>query len=140
VPLLGFVVACGLLGTAGLSGTTASAAQRPSERTCLLAWNGLTNKANRLRVVTGGPWSGASLLPATIYTTTWKDGSPPKQTKAQACLLRLVKSERSQVVTGKWRNGGVARWSFGRVTAVGKVPGSNVKLLPDGRMTKLYLR
>jgi hypothetical protein len=132
--LMGFVVALSLLGT------TASAAQRPSERTCLLAWNAPTNKASRLRVVTGGPWSGASLSPATISTFTWKGGSPPKKTKARACLLTLAKPERSQVVAGKWRDGGVARWSFGRVTAAGEVPGSNVKLLPDGRVTKIYLR
>jgi hypothetical protein len=131
---VGLVVALSLLGP------TASAAPRSSERACLLAWNAPANKESHLRVVTGGPWSGASLLPATIYTTTWKDGSPPKQTKAQACLLRLVKSARSQVVTGKWRDGRVARWSFGRSAAADKVPGSNVKLLPDGRVTKLYLR
>jgi len=135
VPLAGLVVAL------TLSGTAASAAPRPSERACLLAWNAPANVANRPPVVASGPWSSASLRPGATYTVTWQRGSTSKQTTAQACLLTLMKSRRFQLVTGVWRDGRVVHWSFGRAITADKAPGgSNVKVLPDGRVTKISLR
>ena len=53
----------------------------------------------------------------------------------------LVKSGRLQPITGVWRGMGVRRWSFGRPLTTDKVPnGSNIKVLSDGRVTKIYLR
>ena len=134
VPLAGLVVVLTLSGAA-------SAAARPSERACLIAWNAPANALNRPRVVRNGPWLSASLRNATTGTVTWKLGTNPTQTTAQACVLTLAKSGRLQIVTGLWREGRVTRWSFGRTIPVEKAPaGSNVKVLPDGRVTKIYLR
>ncbi len=131
MPLAGLVVAL------TLSGTAASAALRPSERGCLLAWNAPANVASRQTVVASGPWSSASLRPGVTSTVTWQRGSTSKQTTAQVCLLTLVKSRGFRIVTGVWRDGRVVQWSFGRTITAGKAPGgSNVKLLPDGRVTK----
>jgi hypothetical protein len=133
-PLAGLVVALTLSGAA-------SAAARPSERACLLAWNAPANAVNRPRLVRNGPWVSASLRPTTAGTVTWKLDSNPTQTTAQACVLTLAKSGRLQIITGMWREGDVTRWSFGRAIPVDKAPaGSNVKVLPDGRVTKIYLR
>ena len=133
LPLAGLVVALMLASKA------ASVTVRPSDRACLLDWNTPANVNNRQRVVGSGPRSSASLRPGTTFT--WKRGSTPMQTTAQACLLALMKSGRLQIVTGTWRDGRVLRWSFGRAIPAVRIPGgSNVKVLPDGRVTKIYLR
>ena len=124
-----------------LESTAASAATRPSDRACLLAWNAPANVTSRQRVVGRGPWSNASLRAATVGTVTWKRGSTPLHTTAQACVLTLMKSGRLRTVTGAWRDGRVLRWSFGRAIPAVRIPGgSNVKVLPGGRVTKIYLR
>ena len=66
--------------------------------------------------------------------------SVPTKRAAEACLLVLVKSGRLQPVTGIWHGAGVPRSSFGRPIKTGKAPGANVRVLPDGRVTKIYLR
>jgi hypothetical protein len=135
------VALAGLVAALALSGTAALAAPPPSERACLLAWNGQGNAGNRTRVVASGPWSSASLHPGLTGNVTWKRGTPPAQTTAEPCLLTLVKAQRIQPVTGVWRQGRVVRWAFGRAIAIDKLPGrSNIKVLPDGRVTKIYLR
>jgi hypothetical protein len=44
------------------------------------------------------------------------------------------------VVIGVWRDGRVMRWSWGSVTPPTPYLSANVKLLPDGRVTKIYRR
>ena len=79
--------------------------------------------------------------PAKTSTETWQRGSTLKETTAQACLLALVKRGGFQFVTGVWRDEQVVGWSFGRSITAGKAPGrSNVKVLPHGRVTKVYRR
>jgi hypothetical protein len=55
-----------------------------------------------------------------------------------ACLLTLAKPGEIRIVTGIWRARGVTRWSFGRQMPESKPFFANVRLLPDGRVTKIY--
>jgi hypothetical protein len=125
----------------GLAAETASSARKPSERGCLLAWNTPENAANRHRIVSEGPWSASLLLPGVAGTVTWQRGSAPAATTAAACGLTLMRRSHLLPVTGIWRNGRVARWSFGRLIATEDGPrDSNVRVLTDGRVTKIYRR
>jgi hypothetical protein len=125
----------------GLGPQTAFGAPAPSERRCLLAWNATVNAANRQRIVAEGPWPRASLFPGLSFTTTWRRGSTRVTTRGPACLLTLVRGTRVRPVTGLWRNGRVGRWSFGRPLTTSHAPGrTNVRVLGDGRVTKVYLR
>jgi hypothetical protein len=112
----------------------------PSDRACLLAWNAPSNRPNRLRLVAARPASGLALGPGKSFTYTWRKGSAPEQTAAEACLLMLAKPGRIQVVTGIWRAGRVEGWSFGHPIPTTRPLDANVRLLPDGRVTKIYRR
>jgi hypothetical protein len=41
-------------------------------------------------------------------------------------------------MTGIWRSTGVTSWSFGRLIPTSKILVANVRLLADGRVTKIY--
>ncbi len=43
-------------------------------------------------------------------------------------------------VTGRWKSAGVTQWTFGRPIRTNKInlQTANVRLLPDGRVTKIY--
>lgn len=121
------------------SGALATAA-RPSERACLLAWNAPSNGANHSRLARSWPWAKSTLRPGIAGTVVFKRGSPPKQTTTEACLLTLAKGHRVLPVTGIWRGGDVASWVFGHPKPANSTLGANVKVLPDGRVTKIYRR
>lgn len=122
-----------------LAGTTLAASRaQPSDRACLLAWNAPANHANRLRLLAERPISGVRLLPGVVGTDTWANGSPLKQTTAPACVLTVGKPGEIRNVTGIWKTAGVSRWSFGRSIPTSKLFLSNVRLLSDGRVSKIY--
>ncbi len=50
----------------------------------------------------------------------------------------MAKPGEIQVVTGRWRAGHVSRWSFGHPIPTTKPFFANVRLLSDGRVTKIY--
>jgi hypothetical protein len=127
-----------LLAAATLTGTAVGAQIRPSDRGCLLAWNAPSNHLNRVRLVAARPFAGLSLLPGATFTYTWTKQSTPRQTRAQACLLTISKPGQIQVVTGIWRIGHVSRWSFGHPIPTTRPFFPNVRILPDGRVTKIY--
>jgi hypothetical protein len=131
------LTAFALLGTAT---TLAATRAQPSDRSCLTAWNSPGNDATRLRLLAQRPISGLRLLPGRVGADTWTTGSPPTQTAARACLLTLAKSGEIRTVTGIWRAAGITRWSFGRPTPSSKPFFANVRLLSDGRVTKIYRR
>jgi hypothetical protein len=118
--------------------TTLAASPRPSDRGCLVAWNAPANHANRLRVLADRPIAGLSLLPGIAGTDTWSKGSAPKETTKPACLLTVAKPRAIRVVTGIWSTSTVSRWSFGRPIPPSKPFVANVRLLSDGRVTKIY--
>ena len=121
------------------AGTTLAAPRaRPSDRACLLAWNSPANDANRVRLLAERPISGVRLLPGVVGTDTWAKGSAPKQTTAPACVLTVAKPGEIRNVTGIWKTAGVSRWSFGLPIPTSKPFLSNVRLLSDGRVTKIY--
>jgi hypothetical protein len=119
---------------------TLGAATRPSERACLLAWNAPSNAANHSRLARDWPWAKSTLRPGIAFTVVFKRGSRPKQTTTEACLLTLAKGHRIQPVSGIWRRGGVARWVFAHPHTANRPLGANVKVLRDGRVTKIYRR
>jgi hypothetical protein len=122
-----------------LAGTTLAASQaQPSDRACVIAWNSPANHANHLRLLAKRPISGLRLLPGTVGTNTWTKGTTPTQTTAVACLLTLAKPGEIRIVTGIWRTAGVSRWSFGHPIPTSKPFFANVRLLSDGRVTKIY--
>jgi hypothetical protein len=51
-----------------------------------------------------------------------------------------VKGRRLQPVTGVWRDGRVGDWVFGHPRTADRPVGANVKVLRDGRVTKIYRR
>jgi hypothetical protein len=111
---------------------------QPSDRACLIAWNAPRNYANHVRLLAQRPISGLQLLPGVVGTDTWSKASTPAQTSSLACLLTLAKPGQVRVVTGTWRGSGVTRWSFGRPIQTTKPLFANVRLLSDGRVTKIY--
>jgi hypothetical protein len=111
---------------------------QPSDRACLIAWNAPANHANRVQLLAQRPISGLQLLPGVVGTDTWSKGSVPKQTSTVACVLTLATPGEVRFVTGAWRAGGVTRWSFGRPIPTSKPFFANVRLLADGRVTKIY--
>lgn len=117
----------------------ATSPTRPSDRTCLIAWNARTNRTNRLKLLTLRPPSVLQLLPAVVGTDTWSKGSALTQTSEPACLLTFAKSGTIHEITGIWRAGGVDDWSFDHGFPVNDTVVPNVRLLPDGRVTKIYL-
>lgn len=119
----------------------ASSATGPSERACLLAWNAQTNEAGRQRLVASGPWRVAVLRPAVVGRLRFGGGAPPQTTSGVGCSLMLLKQGRLQLVNGRWRDGRVRQWMFERPLATEDGPPvSNVRILADGRVTKLYRR
>jgi hypothetical protein len=98
-------------------------AQQPSE----------SDPASRSEADLGSPTSAG-----TVGTDTWTKESPPTQTTAPACLLTLAKPGEIRIVTGVWRATGITRWSFGRPVPTSKPFFANVRLLSDGRVTKIY--
>jgi hypothetical protein len=132
----GVVPALLLLVAAG----AASAAARPSERGCLLAWNAARNSGTRARVVQAAPSPRALLVPGIVGRDVIVNGMARPAQEAPACLLTLVRRGRIQVVSGSWRNGGVRSWTFGREISTSRPLPANVRLLRDGRVTKIYRR
>jgi hypothetical protein len=118
--------------------TLAASRAQPSDRSCLIAWNSPGNHPNRIRLLAQRPISALQLLPGTVGTDTWTKESPPTQTTAPACLLTLAKPGEIRIVTGVWRAAGITRWSFGRPVPTSKPFFANVRLLSDGRVTKIY--
>ena len=120
--------------------TLAASHGQPSDRSCLVAWNATGNQANRARLIAERPIAGLRLLPGIVGTDTVKKGSPPTQTAAPACLLAVATPGQIRIVTGLWATAGVSRWSFGRPILTSKPFFANVRLLSDGRVTKIYRR
>jgi hypothetical protein len=84
-----------------------------------------------------------SLRSAVVYTVTWTK-TTSRQTGGSACVMTVVKPGKLQSVTGIWKGTGVDHWTFGPTTrAVMNAPPvdtANVRLLADGRVTKIYRR
>jgi hypothetical protein len=133
-----------LLALAACAGAAAAAAlaTRPSERSCVVAWNAPSNQSNRLRLLAAKPVVRLTLRPGVTSRDTWTQGAAPTQGSAlPACLLTLVQPGAIRLVTGIWRGGGVSRWSFGRALPTTRPSRpANVRLLRDGRVAKLYRR
>jgi hypothetical protein len=135
VPIaLAFSLAVLVAGTA-----TAAYLSQPSDRGCLLAWNAPSNHSNRVKLIAARPMTGLSLRGGTSFTDTWTKGSSPKQTSTEACLLTVAKPVKIQVVTGVWRVGHVSRWSWSHAIPTTRPFFANVRLLSDGRVTKIYI-
>ena len=114
---------------------------QPSERACLIAWNSPANHANHIKLLSEKPIVGLMLRTGVSYTVTWTR-TTSKQTGGPACLMTIIKRGGLLIVTGTWTANGVARWTFGRMIAErGNHPPTemaNVRLLADGRVTKIY--
>jgi hypothetical protein len=104
-----------------------------------MAWNSPSNQANQAKLVATRPITGVFLDTGVTSSVTWSKGTPARRTSPQqTCLLTVVKGQNIQFVTGVWRAGRVGTWSFGRELPVGAHPPANVRLLADGRVTKIY--
>jgi hypothetical protein len=133
VPTLFFVVF--------VSTAVAVPSNQPSDRRCLIAWNAASNHANHSRLITARPVSGVSVRAGTTYTdTVTVTKKAITQTSAKACLLTVAKAGTIQIVTGRWNFDRVSRWSWGRAIPTTIPFAGNVRLLSDGRITKIYRR
>jgi hypothetical protein len=116
---------------------------QPTERACLIAWNSPANHANQVKLLTETPVVGLMLRAGVSYTVSWTK-TTSKQTGGPACLLTIIKRGRLRLVTGPWTKTGVTQWTFGRATRVRMnyppADAANVRLLADGRVTKIYRR
>lgn len=119
--------------------TDASSSVRPTERRCLIAWNSPANQANHVRLLALRPIVGLTLRPAVSYTISWTKGSPPKQTEHEVCAMTVSMRHETRNITGIWKTAGITRWTFGRAVRASNGPlQANVRLLRDGRVTKIY--
>jgi hypothetical protein len=134
------VVLCATIALIEASSAASAATPMPTERNCLLAWNARSNEASWHRLVSSGRWKGALLVDAVVGTDT----IPPSSTAhvgRQACALLVRDGGRALQVIGRWNDGRVAKWTFSRVFRLQvHVVRSNVRILRDGRVTKLYRR
>src|SRR6478672_3808081 len=113
--------------------------KQPSDRACLIAWNSPANHANHVKLLAARPMLGLMLRPAVVYTVTWTK-TTSKQTGGPACVLTIMKRGSVRTVTGRWKNAAVSQWTFSRPIPTDKVNllTANVRLLADGRVTKIY--
>jgi hypothetical protein len=118
----------------------ARAAATPSDRACLIAWNAPANHASRARLLAQRPTTGLSLRAGVRYVDTVSKGSASTTTGGPACLLSVRRRAGLELVTGMWTGTGVRSWTFGRSFPSAHPPPANVRLLPDGRVTKISLR
>jgi len=113
--------------------------ESPSERNCLVAWNSRSNVVNQGRIVTSGPWKRALLVPAAVGTVRFPSSTTSAETLG--CALILRKPSLAQQIIGYWRDGRVVKWTFSRLFETTSSPGfANVRILRDGRVTKIYRR
>jgi hypothetical protein len=116
---------------------------QPSERACLIAWNSPANHANHVKLLSEKPIVGLTLRTGVSYTVTWTK-TTSKRTGGPACLMTIIKRGGLRIVTGTWTANGVARWTFGHTIAERRnyppMETANVRLLADGRVTKIYRR
>ena len=127
----------------GRTWTTAPAVpSRPTETTCLIAWNSPFNGANHDRIAGSGTVVAIITPPRGSSARSMGRQCPSlAKTVAKACLRLLADSGRHQLVTGIWSDSSVTHWSFGRPTKTHDAPTApNVKVLADGRVTKIPLR
>lgn len=119
-------------------GAMAAPHRRPSDRSCLVAWNAVSNRANHARLVAARPITALTLLPAFVYAVSVVKSGPSRRMRGEACVLTIAKKREIRVVTGVWRAGHVSRWLFGRPIRKTKPLIANVRLLPNGRVVKVY--
>jgi hypothetical protein len=132
-------VALGLIFAFFVPVAAAAPSSQPSERGCLIAWNTPSNHVNRTKLIAARPVSGLSLRGGTSFTdTVTATKKVSTSTSTEACLLTVAKAGTIQIVTGKWGFGRVRRWSWGRAIPTAYVFIPNVRLLSDGRVTKIY--
>jgi hypothetical protein len=125
---------------AAAAGPGTTTTRMPSERNCLLAWNARSNEAGRHRLLSSGPWKAALLADAVVGTVTIPP-SPSARVRSHVCALLVRDGSRARQVVGRWRNGQVTEWTFSRVFQLTvRVVRSNVRILHDGRVTKIYRR
>jgi hypothetical protein len=128
-----------------LPAATAIAAtpKQPSERACLIAWNSPANQVSRVKLLAERPILGLMLNAGVSYVDTWTNTSSTR-TGGPACLMTIMKRGELQLITGMWRTNGVDRWTFRRAIAATRnyppLDSANVRLLSDGRVTKIYRR
>lgn len=116
----------------------ATAASAPSECSCLLAWNVASNSGNGDRVVRLGRWPSATLTPASVGTVGL---NPPTNSNVRGCVLMLSRPGWQQQIVGRWVDHSVRTWIFWpAVRTSARLPRSNVRVLSDGRVTKIYDR
>ena len=122
----------------------ATPATQPSERACLIAWNAPANDAGHSRLLAERPILRLMLTAGVSYVVTWTKTSSTTRIGGPSCLLTIVKRGELRIVTGMWTTNGVAHWRFGRAFAATKSypppEAANVRLLADGRVTKIYRR
>jgi hypothetical protein len=131
------LAAIGAVALAVTAAASARAPLRPSARACLVAWNAPANRADRLRLLARKPLPALQLLPGIVATDTWSNGTSSSRRAAPACLLTFTTRGEIRIVTGVWSAGGVRRWSFGKPVATDERLPANVRLLADGRVTKI---
>ena len=129
-----------LLLIAAAAAAAVAAPRHATDRNCLIAWNAPANRAARTKLLTDRPFTGLALRAGISGTDTWKRGTPPRETSTAACILTEGRLGRIRMVIGPWRAGGVGHWSFRRAIPVNQHVLSNVRLLADGRVTKIYGR
>ena len=125
-----------------VAASSALAASQPSERACLIVWNAPANHANHVKLLRRRPILGLSLRAGVAGTDTWTKTSST-HTSGPACLMTVITRGRLQIVIGRWKGTGVGRWTFARAMPVTNYPPAgfaNVRLLGDGRVTKIYRR
>jgi len=123
-------------GVAFAGAAVAATPPRPSDRACLLAWNAPANHANRAKLIAARPMHALALRAGLVGVDAWTKGTTTS-TETDACLLEVAKARTSFLVTGAWTPGGVARWSWGRTLPAPRFVAANVRLLADGRVTKI---
>jgi hypothetical protein len=129
-------VLAGVVLAVGAGAAAATVSKRPSDLSCLHEWNLRANAANQQQLLGERPFRLLSLGAATIFVDT-----PPNHSQSwAACVLTAQKRGRERTVQGRWRDGGVSRWNWGRWYPAKIQSPANVTLLAGGRLKKISRR
>lgn len=115
-------------------------ARLPNDNGCIRAWNTTPDSGSRVWL---SAHAGERLqILGGVRSRDTSDGKTvTHEPSMPVCVLTLITDRRMLTVTGRWRDGTVSRWTRQLYPAgMTGIVSLNARVLPDGRITKIYRR
>ena len=129
-------IAVAVVGLAAAVGGAARGTGNPSKSGCAVAWNRTAPPALRSSIAGDHPRGAFVNSAVSVGRVTWTDatkGGQSTSTSGPGCGIQFIlASGRTLSVWGRWRDGGVPKWS-GPVPSARPIPvPNNSNVHPDG--------